>query len=75
MDGKFVERDTYQNMIEYSNYIKRISNLPIDVHLMVEDVKNAIEDFSAIESKYYYISFRILQDKRRSNGKYKTNKR
>ena len=49
MDGKFVERDTYQNMIEYSNYIKRISNLPIDVHLMVEDVKNAIEDFSAIE--------------------------
>lgn len=36
-------------MIEYSNYIKRISNLPIDVHLMVEDVKNAIEDFSAIE--------------------------
>lgn len=49
MDGKFVEKDTYQNMIEYSNYIRRISNLPIDVHLMVEDVRNAIEDFSAIE--------------------------
>ena len=49
MDGKFVEKDTYQKMIEYSNYIKRISNLPIDVHLMVEDVKNGIEEFSAIE--------------------------
>ncbi len=49
MDGKFVEKDTYQNMLEYSSYIKRISNLPIDVHLMVEDVKNAIEDFSGIE--------------------------
>jgi len=49
MDGKFVEKDTYQKMIEYSNYIKRISNLPLDVHLMVEDVKSAIEDFSSLE--------------------------
>lgn len=49
MDGKFVEKDTYQKMIEYGNYIKRISNLPIDVHLMVEDVKTAIEEFSAVE--------------------------
>ena len=49
MDGKFVEKDTYQKMLEYSSYIKRISNLPIDVHLMVEDVKTAIEDFSAVE--------------------------
>ena len=49
MDGKFVEKDTYQKMLEYSSYIKRISNLPLDVHLMVEDVKTAIDDFLAIE--------------------------
>lgn len=49
MDGKFVEKDTYQKMLEYSSYIRRISNLPMDVHLMVEDVKSAIEDFSATE--------------------------
>jgi len=49
MDGKFVEKDTYQKMLEYSSYIKRISNLPIDVHLMVEDVKKGIEEFSAVE--------------------------
>ena len=49
MDGKFVEKDTYQKMLEYSSYIKRISNLPIDVHLMVEDVKAGIEDFSGVE--------------------------
>lgn len=49
MDGKFVEKDTYQKMLEYSSYIKRISNLPMDVHLMVEDVKTAIEEFSAVE--------------------------
>lgn len=49
MDGKFVEKDTYQQMLEYSNYIRRISNLPMDVHLMVEDVKNAINEFAAVE--------------------------
>lgn len=49
MDGKFVEKNTYNWMKEISSYIKRISNLPLDVHLMVEDVKNAIDDFLALE--------------------------
>ncbi len=49
MDGKFVEKDTYQKMLEYSSYIRRISNLPLDVHLMVKDVKKAIKDFIAVE--------------------------
>ena len=49
MDGKFVEKDTYEKMLEYASYIKRISNLPQDVHLMVEDVKTAIDDFLSVE--------------------------
>lgn len=49
MDGKFVEKNTYNWMKEISSYIKRISNLPLDVHLMVEDVKTAIDDFLALE--------------------------
>ena len=49
MDGKFVEKDTYKKMLEYSSYIKRISNLPLDVHFMVENVPNAIDDFGSIE--------------------------
>lgn len=49
MDGKFVEKETYNKMREYSEYIKRISNLPLDVHLMVEDVEKGIKDFSAVE--------------------------
>ena len=49
MDGKFVEKDTYKKMLEYASYIKRISNLPLDVHLMVEDVKRAIDDFLSVE--------------------------
>ena len=49
MDGKFVEKDTYIKMLEYASYIRRISNLPLDVHLMVEDVKSAIDDFLSVE--------------------------
>ncbi len=49
MDGKFVEKNTYNYMLECSSYIKRISNLPLDVHLMVEDVQNGIKDFLSVE--------------------------
>lgn len=49
MDGKFVEKETYQDMVEYSHYIKRISNLPLDVHLMVKNIKEAVEEFSSVE--------------------------
>ena len=49
MDGKFVKKDTYEKMFEYASYIRRISNLPLDVHLMVENIDEAIEDFLALE--------------------------
>ena len=49
MDGKFVEKNTYKKMLENAGYIKRISNLPLDVHLMVEDVKSSVDDFVALE--------------------------
>jgi len=49
MDGKFVEQDTTEVMHEYTSHIKQISNLPLDVHLMVEDIKSAIDDFLAVE--------------------------
>lgn len=49
MDGKFVKKNTYNRMKELSSYIKRISNLPLDVHLMVEDINLGIEDFLAYE--------------------------
>lgn len=49
MDGKFVEKNTYNKMKEISEYIKRISNMPQDVHLMVENVREAIDDFVSVE--------------------------
>ena len=49
MDGEFVEKNTYQKMLELSSYVKRISNMPLDVHLMVKDVETAINVFSSVE--------------------------
>ena len=49
MDGKFVEKDTYNLMLNNGSYIKRISNVPLDVHLMVEDVEKGIKDFATLE--------------------------
>ena len=49
MDGEFVEKNTYEKMMNVSDYIKRISNMNLDVHLMIKDVKKGIEDFSAVE--------------------------
>lgn len=45
MDGKFVEKNTEEMMYEYANIIKQMSNLHLDVHLMVEDVKGNIDRY------------------------------
>ena len=63
MDGKFVEKDTYEKMLEYSAYIKRISNLPLDIHLMVEDIENAIEDVLALEPNSITFHYEACKDK------------
>ena len=64
MDGKFVEKNTYDKMLQYSSYIKRISSLPLDVHLMVEDIKTAIDDFLAIEPNIITFHYEACKDKK-----------
>lgn len=49
MDGKFVKNDTTNKMLEFSEYLNQISNLPLDVHLMVEDVESYIKSFAIFE--------------------------
>ena len=63
MDGKFVEKNTYEKMLESASYIKRISNLPLDIHLMVEDVKEAINDFIAVEPNIITFHYEACKDK------------
>lgn len=63
MDGKFVKKNTYKKMLEYASYIKRISNLPLDIHLMVENIDEAIEDFLAVEPNIITFHYEACKDK------------
>ena len=63
MDGKFVEKDTTEMMHEYSNNIKQISNIPLDVHLMVEDIKSYIDSFIPYEPNIITFHLEACKDK------------
>ena len=63
MDGKFVEQDTTEIMHEYCNNIKQISNIPLDVHLMVEDIKAYIDSFIAYEPNIITFHLEACKDK------------
>ena len=39
-------------MFDYSNTIKQISNIPLDVHLMVEDIKENIDRYIPLSPLY-----------------------
>lgn len=49
MDGEFVENNTNDLMLEYCEYLNSITNLPLDVHLMVKDVEQYIKSYLVFE--------------------------
>ena len=57
MDGKFVENNTIDKMVKYTEYIKQISNIPIDVHLMVKDIEENVKEYLNLDVSC--ISFQI----------------
>ena len=57
MDGKFVEQNTSLVMREYAENIKQISNLPLDVHLMVEDIDSYIEVYIPLNPSFITIHY------------------
>ena len=63
MDGKFVSADTTSKMLEYCEYLNNISNLPLDVHLMVEDIKNYINSFLVFEPNIITIHLEAVKNK------------
>lgn len=49
MDGKFVEKNTAELMKDYALTISHISNLGLDVHFMVENVEEFVDEYSMLE--------------------------
>lgn len=64
MDGEFVEDNTTDKMHKYSNYIKQISTLPIDVHLMVNDVKKYIDEYVGVAPRIITFHLEAIKDKK-----------
>lgn len=55
MDGKFVEKDTQDAMKDFSLTLSHITNIGLDVHLMVENIEEFIDEYIDLEPEY--ISF------------------
>ncbi len=64
MDGKFVEKNTTELMYDYANSIKHISNIPLDVHLMVENVQEYIEQYLELKPHFITIHYEAFKDKK-----------
>lgn len=64
MDGKFVKNNTVELMTEYSEYLNSITSIPLDVHLMVEDVISFIKSFIIFEPRNITIHYEAAKDKK-----------
>ncbi len=67
MDGKFVEKNTTEIMKDYALTASHISNLGLDVHLMVENVEEFIDEYSMLEPEI--ITFHIEATKNEERTK------
>lgn len=45
MDGEFVNNNTVDTMKEYCDYLTNITNIPLDIHLMVNNVIEYVDMF------------------------------
>lgn len=63
MDGKFVEKNTEEKMYEYANIIKQMSNIPLDVHLMVENIKENIDRYIPLSPSIITFHYEACKNK------------
>ena len=64
MDGKFVKRNTSELMKDYAMTIKHISQTPLDVHLMVEDLEYYINEYLDLKPQYITFHYEANMDKK-----------
>ncbi len=65
MDGKFVEKNNLSLMKEYALTISHISNVGLDVHLMVENVEEVMDDYIPLEPKIITFHYEAVKEKTR----------
>ncbi len=65
MDGKFVEKNNLELMKEYALTISHISNVGLDVHLMVENVEEIMDEYIPLEPKIITFHYEAIKEKPR----------
>src|SRR5574344_2134116 len=65
MDGDFVDNDTTEKMNEYCEYLNTITNIPLDVHLMVKDVESYIKNYLIYNPNIITIHYEAVKDKKK----------
>lgn len=63
MDGKFVKNDTREKMMRFTEQIKSISNLPLDIHLMVNDVKENVLEYISLKPNIITFHIEAMKNK------------
>ena len=65
MDGKFVENNNVDLMKDYAVTLSHISNLALDVHLMVENVEEIIDEFLVADPERITFHVEAIEDEER----------
>lgn len=63
MDGEFVEDNTNDKMLEFCEYLNSVTTLPLDVHLMVKDVKNYIDSYTIFDPNIITFHYEACKNK------------
>lgn len=63
MDGIFVENNTTKQMRAHVEAIKQVSNIPIDVHLMVKDVRRYVNEYLDINPNIITFQIEAINNK------------
>lgn len=63
MDGEFVADNTNDKMLEFGEYLNGITQIPLDVHLMVKDLKNYIDSYAIFNPSIITFHLEACKDK------------
>ena len=63
MDGEFVKNDTHDLMLEYGEYLNHVTKMPLDIHLMVKDIKNFVDSYKIFGPNLITFHYEACKDK------------
>lgn len=63
MDGEFVKNDTHDLMLEYGEYLNHVTKMPLDIHLMVKDIKNFVDSYKIFGPNLITFHYETCKDK------------